>query len=405
MQTRVTRDVHHGLLARPVLATLMVAATVLLHAQTPVRTATSLPVMLRTPVFFQSRVVSFIATPQDIQGVWRLPIPAPQQCAIVWRDGAPPAGAVEIRGTFFDVGRFAADDSRLAGFGIPPVVKALNGDAWPARERLFVVVGATWTAVSSTTGPASARAVVLDPTRFEGQTVTIRGRFRGQNLFGDVPAWPRQSQWDFVLLNADAAIWITGLRPRGKDFDFDPTSRRSANRWLEATGIVRVDHGFPFLAARSIVTAEAVEESAPEVPADKPAPPPPPAIVFSAPADGEIDVSPSALVRIQFSRDMRADSFEKHITVKYGTGAADTPPPFTLTYRPGNLALELRFEPPLARLTTVTIDVETGVVTRDGAPFPPSRITFTTGGGRERSSPRTVTRPPDVPRSTPGRGR
>ena len=36
------------------------------------------------------------------------------------------------------------------------------------------------------------------------------GQFAGRNLLGDLPDAPAQSQWDFVLRSADAAIWVTG---------------------------------------------------------------------------------------------------------------------------------------------------------------------------------------------------
>ena len=45
------------------------------------------------------------------------------------------------------------------------------------------------------------------------------GQFGGRNLLGDLPDSPGQSRWDFVLRSADAAIWVTNLRPRGKDFE------------------------------------------------------------------------------------------------------------------------------------------------------------------------------------------
>ena len=38
----------------------------------------------------------------------------------------------------------------------------------------------------------------------------LRGRFRGRNLVGDLPTWPRQSQTDFVLQAADAVVFMVG---------------------------------------------------------------------------------------------------------------------------------------------------------------------------------------------------
>jgi hypothetical protein len=107
---------------------------------------------------------------------------------------------------------------------------------------------------------------------------------------------------------------------------------------------------------------------------------PTPAVIFSAPANGELDANPSSVVRVQFSRDMNAASFDRHITVTYGPGTTEAPPKFTVTSRPGNMAIEITFEAPLARFSSVTIELGEGITTRDGAPFPPTRITFTTGG-------------------------
>ena len=42
---------------------------------------------------------------------------------------------------------------------------------------------------------------------------------------GDLPQGVAKSKWDFVLQSADASIWVTGLRPKGKDFDLDPSAR------------------------------------------------------------------------------------------------------------------------------------------------------------------------------------
>jgi hypothetical protein len=342
-------------------------------------------VLLGNAVFFHGKSVVLVATPADVQGTWHLPVPASSQnFVIVWRDNAPPPGPIEIRGLFFDVGRFAEDDSRLPVYNIPAIVHAIRDDAWPPRETLFVLLGATWTTPPPGSS-ASIRSIVLDPSRSDGKTVTVRGRFRGQNIFGDLPMWPRQSQWDFVLQTADAAIWVTGLRPRGTGFDFDPKSRRNTDRWLEVTGVVHTSKALPFVAAQRLKVVDPTAAEAPALtPPPAPPPLPPPTVVFSAPANGEIDASVTSVVRVQFSRDMQAASFDEHVKVTYGPGTPETPPRFTVTYRPGNLAIEIRFTSPLAPFAMVTVGLGVGITAKDGIPLAPAKITFTLGGRQSR---------------------
>ena len=55
------------------------------------------------------------------------------------------------------------------------------------------------------------RHVALDPGRYAEQEVTVVGRFRGKNLYGDLPEAPGTGRFDFVLQSADASIWVTGM--------------------------------------------------------------------------------------------------------------------------------------------------------------------------------------------------
>ena len=351
-------------------------------AQTMARLATSPAVLGANAVFFHNRTVAIVAMPALVEGIWRLPVDPPRSFLLTWRDGPPSSsGSIEIRGLFFDVGRFAPDDSRLDASGIGQLVRLLTRGQWPARETFFAITGATWTVPPPTTD-TSLRAVVLAPARFDGQTVTVRGRFRGQNLFGDVPSWPRQSQWDFVLQAGDAALWVTGLRPRGKDFDLDPKARRDTTHFLEVTGTVKIVQGLPTIAATALKSMPPADEP-PDVSTEPPPPPPPaPEVVFSAPTSGETDVAPSTTVRIQFSRDMREASFDNHVHVRYGAPSQATPPKFTRVYRASAFALELRFDAPLAPFTSVTVELGEGIVAKDGRPLAPTAVTFTTGSGR-----------------------
>ena len=49
---------------------------------------------------------------------------------------------------------------------------------------------------------------------------------------------------------ADGAVWVSGLRPKGKDFDLDPVARVDTGRWLEVTGTVHREGPMVWLAVR-----------------------------------------------------------------------------------------------------------------------------------------------------------
>ena len=345
-------------------------------AQTAQPVATSLITLERYPTFFHGRTVSLIGTPTEVAGIWRLPLSQSRSFVVIPRDGRLPSQSVELRGVLFDVGQLSADDTRLSASGLRTIVDSLSPDRWPARNTLFALTSAIWVDPPEVT-PPSVRAVVLRPEAFDGKPVTLRGRFRAQNLYGDVPAWPRQSQWDFVLQAGDAAIWVTGRRPRGRGLDLDPTTRRGAGTWLEATGIVRFEDGLARLEASDVAASTPADEPAP-VAAPAPPPLPPPAVIFSAPRDGEPDIDPAVVVRVQFSRDMRETSFEGAVKVAYADAGAPAAPSFAVTYQPGTRAIELRFKSPLASGSTVTISLGAPIAARDGTPLAPTSITFRT---------------------------
>jgi hypothetical protein len=84
---------------------------------------------------------------------------------------------------------------------------------------------------TSTIGDALAR-----PPETAGKSVRIVGRFRGANLFGDLPADTRRAAGDWVLQDGEHAVWVTGRPPKGKGFDLDPGNKMDTGRWLEVEG-------------------------------------------------------------------------------------------------------------------------------------------------------------------------
>ncbi len=356
------------------LASAVAAAVLPLSAQTLGRAAVTLDVLLKYAGFFHGRAIALVVRPVETDGVWRVPVGPSKTFLIVPREGALPDRVTELRGTFVDVARLIQDRQLPMHPELSALVQPLTEPTAPARDTLFALLDATWTEPPHDPSP-SLRQLVLAPSDFDERPVTVRGRFRAQNLFGDLPAWPRQSRWDFVLQTADASLWVTNLRPKGRGFDLDPTSRRSAGTWLEVSGTLHVDDGLPRLEARTIALSEPVEDLA--APPAAPAPPePPPTVIFTAPADGEPNIPRSAKVQVQFSRDMAADSFAGHVQVAYRGEAGDAVPAFTAAYLAENRGLEIRFAYPLATGASVTVSLTPGITASDGAPLSPTQFTF-----------------------------
>ena len=287
-------------------------------------------------------------------------------------------GPVEVRGQLLDVGRLEPGDPRVAGAD-----GQREADRWPrpGEELLLSISGVTAAQLATS---ASVRTLALQPWRFEGQTVTVVGQFRGRNLFGDLPSAPGRSRYDFVLRSADAAIWVTLLRPRGRGFDLNVDARVDTGRWLQVTGTLTRDRGLVAIEGTTIATATA-PEAAPsnEETAAPPVPREPAEVVFSSPGDAEFGVPVDSTVRVQFSRGLNPASLTGQIRVSYiGGPTADTPAPleFQHTYDAATRAVAITFTRPLDGFRTIRVELLEGVRTFDGAPIKPWTLTFSLGG-------------------------
>jgi hypothetical protein len=359
------------------------------------RKATTVEALLAYPLFFHNQQIAVRAEPQAAKdGVWLAE--GERRVRLVGRSSAVPpgstgAGAAEVRGTFWDIGRLEPTDPRLAMHDFASFAKATSGRDWPAVGELLAIVADAVDAAQPATAP-TIRTIALDPQRYDQQRVTVTGRFRGRNLYGDLPQGPGRSRFDFVLQSADAALWITGIQPKGRDFNFNLDSRLDTGQWLEATGLVRHGSGLVWIEATEVKRAAEPKDAADAAPPlEKPPPPPPPEVVFSTPVEGETEVEPGARIRIQFSRDLDPASLKGKVRVLYlGTVApgapdpaaapADPPPTATPDYDQGNRVLELRFGAPLAPFRTVRIELVEGILSTDGQPLRPWSLTFSTGG-------------------------
>jgi hypothetical protein len=260
------------------------------------------------------------------------------------------------------------------------MLEAVTQGRWPAREELYVILGAVM--VDSPLPPApTLRALVLAPDRYNNREVTVSGRFRGRNLYGDLPGPLNKSKWDFVLQSADAALWTTGLRPRGRDFDLDPGARVDTGRWLKVTGIAHADGGNVWIEAKAMELSSPPNETQVDVAVPATPQAPPPTVVFSAPVPDEADVERNVVVRIQFSWDMDPKTFRDRIRVTYAPAQGATPPPpaFATSYNEGSRALQIKFTGRLERFQTVKIELLEGIAAVDGQALKPWTLTFTTG--------------------------
>lgn len=347
----------------------------------PGRIATTAGTLLEFPFFFHGKQVVVRQPVTTEREITRLEGTA-KPVYVFWRE-RPSRSEGEIRGEFLDLGRIDEEDTRFSAYDFRAVLDAFHQGRWPGRDQIFVIVGATLVESPLPSAP-TLRSIALAPEAYEGRGVTLAGRFRGRNLYGDLPEALGKSKWDFVLQSADGAVWVSGLRPRANELDLDPGARVDTGKWVEVTGTVRLDADAVWIEGTAITAADAPDETPIEV--EVPAVPkqPPPEVIFSAPVQDDTDVGRTAPVRIQFSRDMDGRSFRGAVRVTYATPAAagkpgPEPPAFTADYDAGTRALTINFTEPLARFQVVKIELLEGITAVDRQPLAPWSLTFLTG--------------------------
>lgn len=364
---------------RVALPLLLLAATV--AAQPPARRGTTILALRAYPGFYHQQVVSVVGAMRGTPG--RATIGTEEaSLSILIRD--LPEGRVEARGQLLDIGRMSQDDPRLIPFDLLNRVRTQYQDRWPrpGEELVLVIAGTTPPPAATAITAPPLRNVVLEPERFVGQRVSVVGQFRGRNLFGDLPESPVNHRWLFVLRAGDAALWVSGREPKGRGFNFDPTKRLDAGRWMRTTGTVRTAKGLTWIEGETLELAQAPDEVTEVM---VPAPPPPPVeVLFSAPTAEEADVALTERIRLQLSRDLDPASLTGNVRISYvGRAGADDAPAeltFATNYTPANRALEIRPTQPWAPFRVVKVEFLEGVKGTDGGPLKPFTLTFTTGG-------------------------
>lgn len=384
-------------LPSPCQAALAPAVVLLVALATTPGTATAQPALTRKsatvealatyPAFFHTQPVRVRGEVREREGALVLAAQAREVllAGSAARGGGAPGDRVEVVGSFLDAGRLEPGDARLRGADVERWSQSRLGKPWPGIGELLILLAEDVQDAPPYPSP-SVRALALEPERFLDQPVTLVGRFRGRNLFGDQPNAPGRSRWDFVVASADASVWITGLRPRGDKFTLDIEARADAGRWVEVSGTVREARGLVYVEATAVRLARPPSEAQAEPVARVPAMGPPPEILFSSPTNDETEVSPTGLVRIQFSRDIDVDTLRGRIVARYLPTEAEMrgeppPPPLNVssTYNEANRSLELRFANPLLPLRTVVLEFREGIQGTDGAPMAPATLRFSVG--------------------------
>jgi hypothetical protein len=358
------------------------------RAQTGAQAA-AVAALIDYPTFYVDRTIVVRGHLRDTNGRLSFEDDDGHRVTAAWRPQERPDTTVDATGVLWDLGRMKQDDGRLAGYDVTSIV-GVGGQEWPRPGDLFVFAVTRFAPAEASPG-TTIRSLVLEGARAAGRQATVVGQFHGHNLFGELPRAPGVNRREFVVRSADAAIWVTGMQPRGKDFDFDPDKRVDSNRWLEVTGIVRENRGLTWIeATRLSLSQPGTTQPADAATQPKPiAPFPPPEVLFSVPAQGETDVNPTVAVRIQLSRAVNRSSLVGHIRAGYLGPAAGQITWITsevdLEERndaPGGAIAVLRitFAQPLDGWRSVRIELLDGIKATDGQLLKPWQLTFTVGG-------------------------
>ena len=357
-----------------------------LSAQSARYVPTTLAALDAYPSFFHRQPVVVRATPEgDLRdvfigdGEWRI------RALYVAPPVADERDLLEIEGTFWDVGRLQPNDPRMADHRIAALSERLLGKHWPSSGELRILI-ADDTRRANAPESATIRTIALEPARYRDRTVTVTGRFRARNLFGDLPEAPGNTRDDFVLRSGDASVWIVGMEPKGDGFDFDIMARLDTNRWLQVTGVVSGGDHLTTIEAERLAAVERPAPTTTRRETPRPEQRLPAEVIFSAPTQDDIGVALDALVRFQFSRDMDPDSFTGNVRADY-VGAAPAANAddvgtleLTVEYRLRNRVLNVQFAEPLLPYRPVAVTLDDGIEAVDGAALLPFTLRFATGG-------------------------
>src|SRR5216684_1074107 len=239
---------------RRTLTLFLAIATATPSAQPSPRRATNLAALQAHAAFYHLRPIVIVGK-VSLQDSGDLMMTDDAGTVRVVFKGNAPEGLDEIRGEFWDIGRMHSGDPRLAGYDLQRTFHVDPEGAWPRPGQVTAIIASAVVAASPPSMPAIS-AMVLYPARYLDQKVTVTGQFAGRNLLGDLPDAPAKSRYDFVLRAADAAVWVTNMRPKmkdasGKEFELALDARIDTGRWLTLRGTVQQGRGLQWLDAEA----------------------------------------------------------------------------------------------------------------------------------------------------------
>ena len=290
-------------------------------------------------------------------------------------------------------GDWEAEAMRMIGgeVEITGLVFQLNTDSIASGQPAHGVQFWAWLGPpeKETSGEIKSDQVALErlvsaPGRNDGRTVRVVGKFRGRNLYGDLPARTQRSTSDWVIKDDLYAIWVTGKKPKGSGWELDSGLKRDTGKWIEVVGRPETVRGVTYLKAMRVSLTTAPTAAA-EV---KPPPPPPerpkkpPVIVFALPLDGESEVAQDSRFVVQFSKDMDEATFAGHVLLRYAGPTRPGDRGFAglrLSYDRGRRALTVDPGDVLRPRRTVELILLPGIADIDGMTLIPRRPVLAPG--------------------------
>ena len=231
---------------------------------------------------------------------------------------------------------------------------------------------------------STLESLVTRPGRLDGQVVRVVGKFRGRNLYGDLPVSSQRSTSDWVIKDDVFAVWVSGKKPKGSGWELDPSLKRDTGKWIEVVGRVETRRGVSYLRAAKVSLTHA---PTPVAEAKAPPPPPPrprlpPVVVFALPLDGEAGLPTNSRFVVQFNKDMDQSTFAGRVQLRYagpvlpGDRAFDA---VKLSYEDGRRALTVDPGDVLRPGRTVELVLLPGIADIDGLTLVPREPTQTAG--------------------------
>jgi Bacterial Ig-like domain len=219
-----------------------------------------------------------------------------------------------------DAMRFLGRQTQITGL----VQELSTGLGDPSQPRIAITFWQFVGPPEEVKGPikfvdVSLEKLVSRPGRSDGQTVRVVGKFRGRNLYGDLPARSERTSGDWVIKEDVYAVWVSGRKPKGAGWELDANLKRDTGKWIEVIGRPETRNGVTYVRA---VQVRLTDPPRPTADAAPPPPPPerpkvPPVVVFALPLDGEGDVPSDSRFVVQFNKDMDEATFKGHVMLRY----------------------------------------------------------------------------------------